>query len=159
MHNNFLIAVFVFLISLSQYSCVSNNKSKRIIVASSGKIESLDPARASTLKSLQLLSSLGDTLYELNSKGELIPELASGMPIFAKDKLQIIINLKKNVFFHDGTLFNSNAIKFSFDRFKRIGTMNYILGNKIKSIETPSCLLYTSPSPRDGLLSRMPSSA
>ena len=138
MHNNFLIALFVFLISLSQYSCVSNNKSKRIIVASSGKIESLDPARASTLKSLQLLSSLGDTLYELNSEGELIPELASGMPIFSKDKLKIIINLKENVLFHDGTLFNSNAIKFSFDRFKRIGTMNYILGNKIKSIETPS---------------------
>ena len=45
---------------------------------------------------------------------------------------------KANVFFHDGTSFNSNAIKFTFDRFKRIGTMNYILGNKIKSIETPS---------------------
>ena len=57
MRNNFLIATFIFLISLSQYSCVSNNKSKRIIVASSGKIESLDPARANTLKSLQLLSS------------------------------------------------------------------------------------------------------
>ena len=138
MNNNFLIALFVFLISLSQYSCVSSNKSKRIIVASSGKIESLDPARASTLKSLQLLSSLGDTLYELNSEGELIPELASGMPIFSKDKLQIIVYLKKNVLFHDGTSFNSNAIKFSFDRFKRIGTMNYILGNKIQSIETPS---------------------
>ena len=26
-------------------------------------------------------------------------------------------------------------------------------------IEAPNCLLYTSPSPRDGLLSRMPSSA
>ena len=138
MQNNFLIALFVFLISLSQYSCVSNNKSKRIIVASSGKIESLDPARASTLKSLQLLSSLGDTLYELNSEGELIPELAYGMPIFSKDKLQIIINLRRNVLFHDGTSFNSNAIKFSFDRFQRIGTMNYILGNKIKSIESPS---------------------
>ncbi len=138
MNNNFLIAAFIFLISLSQYSCVSNNKSKRIIVASSGKIESLDPARANTLKSLQLLSSLGDTLYELNSEGELIPELASEMPIFSEDKLQIIINLRKNVFFHDGTSFNSEAIKFSFDRFKRIGTMNYILGNKIKSIETPS---------------------
>ena len=25
--------------------------------------------------------------------------------------------------------------------------------------EPPTCLLYTSPSPRDGLLSRMPSSA
>ena len=72
MYNNFLIATFIFLISLTQYSCVSNNKSKKIIVASSGKIESLDPARASTLKSLQLLSALGDTLYELNSQGELI---------------------------------------------------------------------------------------
>ena len=138
MHKNFLIAIYIFLISLTQYSCVSNNKSKRIIVASSGKIESLDPARASTLKSIQLLSSLGDTLYEFNSEGELIPELASGMPVFSKDKLQIIINLKKDILFHDGTSFNSKAIKFSFDRFKRIGTMNYILGNKIKSIETPS---------------------
>ena len=138
MYNKFLITTFIFLISLTQYSCVSNNKSKRIVVASSGKIESLDPARASTLKSLQLLSSLGDTLYELNSKGQLIPELALGMPIFSKDKLKITINLRRNVLFHDGTSFNSKAIKFSFDRFKRIGTMNYILGNKIKSIETPS---------------------
>ncbi len=138
MHNNFLISILIFLISLTQYSCVSSNKSKRIIVASSGKIESLDPARANTLKSIQLLSALGDTLYELNSNGELIPELASGMPVFSKDKLQIIINLRRNVLFHDGTKFNSKAIKFSFDRFKRIGTMNYILGNKIKSIETPN---------------------
>ena len=34
------------------------------------------------------------------------------------------------------------------------------LFNKTKNkIQTFSCLLYTSPSPRDGLLSRMPSSA
>ena len=31
--------------------------------------------------------------------------------------------------------------------------------SKLKIIRTHSCLLYTSPSPRDGLLSRMPSSA
>ncbi|ABM72347.1 ABC transporter, substrate binding protein, possibly oligopeptides [Prochlorococcus marinus str. MIT 9515] len=138
MQNNFLVTTFLFFISLSQFSCVPDSRPKRITIASSGKIESLDPARASTLKSIQLLSSLGDTLYELNSKGELIPELASGMPIFSKDKLKITINLRRNVLFHDGTLFNSNALKFSFDRFKRIGTMNYILGNKIQSIETPS---------------------
>ena len=137
MRNKFLISIFIFLISLSQNSCISNNKSRRIIVASSGKIESLDPARADTLKEKQLLSSLGDTLYELNSEGELIPELASELPIFSKDKLQIIINLRKNVLFHDGTSFDSNAIKFSFDRLKRIGIKNYILGDKIKSIETP----------------------
>ena len=117
MQNKFLISIFILLISLSQYSCGSNNKSKRIIVASSGKIESLDPARADTLKEQQLLNSLGDTLYELNTEGELIPELASELPIFSEDKLQIIINLRKNVLFHDGTSFDSEAIKFSFDRF------------------------------------------
>jgi peptide/nickel transport system substrate-binding protein len=133
-----LLSMFIILVSFLQNSCSSKKNSERITVASSGKIESLDPARANTLKAIQLINSLGDTLYELNSKGELIPELASGMPIISKDRLQIIINLRKNVFFHDGTSFNSNAIKFTFDRFKRIGTMNYILGNKIKSIETPS---------------------
>ena len=33
------------------------------------------------------------------------------------------------------------------------------LKSKLESAEYKSCLLYTSPSPRDGLLSRMPSSA
>ena len=32
-------------------------------------------------------------------------------------------------------------------------------GKNILPIRVRSCLLYTSPSPRDGLLSRMPSSA
>ena len=33
------------------------------------------------------------------------------------------------------------------------------LMEKVKTLENKVCLLYTSPSPRDGLLSRMPSSA
>ncbi|WP_288262385.1 ABC transporter substrate-binding protein [uncultured Prochlorococcus sp.] len=138
MKKKVLMSIFIILISLLQNSCGSKKISKKIIVASSGKVESLDPARANTLKAMQLISSLGDTLYELNSDGELVPELALGMPLLSKDKLQIFINLRENVFFHDGTPFNSNSIKFTFDRFKRIGTMNYILGNKIKSIDTPS---------------------
>jgi len=138
MKNKVFLPILIILISLLQNSCDSKKISKRITVASSGKIESLDPARANTLKAIQLISSLGDTLYELNSSGELVPELALGMPIISKDKLKILINLRKDVSFHDGTLFDSNAIKFTFDRFKKIGTMNYILGNKIKSIETPS---------------------
>ena len=85
------LSIFIILISLLLNSCGSKRISKKIIVASSGKIESLDPARANTLKAIQLISSLGDTLYELNSKGELIPELASGMPIISKDRLKICL--------------------------------------------------------------------
>ena len=44
------------------------------------------------------------------------------------------------------------------------GQADASMGSSVSSIfnktnASPSCLLYTSPSPRDGLLSRMPSSA
>ena len=136
--NKVFLKFFIFFIPFFLNSCRQENLSKRIIVASSGKIESLDPARASTLKSLQLLASLGDTLYELNTDGELVPKLASSMPVFSEKKLKVTINLRPNIRFHDGTLFDANSMKFTINRFKRIGTMNYILGDKIKSIETPS---------------------
>ena len=40
-------------------------------------------------------------------------------------------------------------------------TVNWLIGSTVAAIGVGflSCLLYTSPSPRDGLLSRMPSSA
>ena len=44
-----------------------------------------------------------------------------------------------------------------FDTAKAKGTMRQMF--QIGSTDDHSCLLYTSPSPRDGLLSRMPSSA
>ena len=47
-----LLLIFIFLISFLQNSCGSKRISKKIIVASSGKIESLDPARANTLKAI-----------------------------------------------------------------------------------------------------------
>ena len=39
------------------------------------------------------------------------------------------------------------------------GDYKRVRGSKVSSGKNNSCLLYTSPSPRDGLLSRMPSSA
>ena len=38
-------------------------------------------------------------------------------------------------------------------------TLKQMYAQKVKELESGNCLLYTSPSPRDGLLSRMPSSA
>ena len=133
--HNFLI-IFIFITPFLQFGCSTKNYNKKIIIASSGKIESIDPARANTLKALQLLNSLGDTLYELNHEGKLIPKLASSMPTISEDKLKITIKLKENVLFHDGTKFDSESMKFTIERFQNIGTMNYILGDRIKSIET-----------------------
>jgi peptide/nickel transport system substrate-binding protein len=125
-----------FLLLFAQVSCMVKSDFKGIILASKGKIESLDPAQANKLLALQLISSLGDTLYRINLQGSLVPMLAKDRPIISKDGLSISIPLKENILFHDGTKFNAEAMAFSINRFIQIGTLTYITKN-IKSIETP----------------------
>ncbi len=133
---------FLAIISTAlQVSCSQNSKSENIILASKGKIASLDPAQANKLIVNQLISALGDTLYEINSNGELEPKLAKELPIISKDGLEISIPLKENILFHDGSQFDSYAMAFSLKRFQKIGTLNYIIDNRIKSIETPEKFL------------------
>ena len=126
---------------LLQISCVQDKKRENIIVASAGKIESLDPAQANTLRTLQILSALGDTLYKINKQGNLYPSLAKDLPIVGKNGLVIDIPLKENIIFHDGTIFNAQAMAFSLKRFMRIGTLNYLLNDIIEDIEIRDELL------------------
>ena len=62
--------------------------------------------------------------------------------------IQSIDPVKKST--SQGTGGRSRRIKIS---------MAHMNKHKKRSYKAYSCLLYTSPSPRDGLLSRMPSSA
>ena len=62
MKKKVVLSIFIILISFLQTSCGSKRISKKIIVASSGKIESLDPARANTLKAIQLIELLSKYL-------------------------------------------------------------------------------------------------
>ena len=98
------------------------------IVASAGKITSLDAAQANTFHTLQLLSALGDTLYRINEDGDLQPSLAKEQPKVTNNGLTISIPLRDDVLFHDGTRFDSEAMAFSIKRFMRIGTLNYVIG-------------------------------
>ncbi len=131
------LLVGLFLI-ISQVSCKPNRSSDQIIVASAGKITSLDPAQANTFHTLQLISALGDTLYKIDINGNLQPSLAKEKPEISDQGLTISIPLREDVFFHDGTRFDSKAMAFSIRRFIRIGTLSYVLGGRISSIETPS---------------------
>tara|TARA_B100000700_G_scaffold288598_1_gene345231 strand:+ start:10574 stop:12154 length:1581 start_codon:yes stop_codon:yes gene_type:complete len=131
---NILKITSIILIVL-QFSCAQNKNRETIIVASAGKIESLDPAQANTLRTLQLLSALGDTLYKINNEGNLYPVLAKDLPTVSSDGLLLDIRLKENISFHDGSIFDANAMKFSLDRFMKIGTLNYLLNDKIEDVE------------------------
>ena len=129
--------VILISIIISQFGCQSYRDSETITIASAGKLNSVDPAQANTYLSQQILSSLGDTLYIINEKGILETKLARELPEISNNGLTISIRLREDVLFHDGTRFNASAMKFSLQRFMDIGTLNYIIGGRIKSIETP----------------------
>ena len=132
------INLTIFIVLITQSSCLSKKFiNKKIIIASAGKIESVDPAQASTLKSLQLISGLGDRLYLIDINGFIKPQLAADYPIFSEDSLSIDIPLREDVFFHDGSKFDAEAMIFSMRRFLEIGILNYQFNEKVKSLEAP----------------------
>ena len=132
-----LAAMAGMLLLLSQTACQPQRQDSRLIVASAGKIKSLDPAQASTFDVLQLLSALGDPLYRLDAAGKLQPRLAESLPTITDQGLTVSIPLRRDVLFHDGTRFDAKAMAFSIERFLRIGNLSYIVGGRIAAIETP----------------------
>ena len=130
-----LVAFGTALFSLAQLGCQPIATGNRLTVASAGKISSLDPAQASTVNTIQLLSALGDPLYSLDGNGELIPRLAEASPIVSPDGLTVTIPLRRDVLFHDGTRFDAEAMAFSLRRFLEIGTLSYVVGGRIRSVE------------------------
>ena len=61
----------------------------------------------------------------------------------------------------DGASILANTLKEAIDSIQRCSNCRMLTSNNLCGVcsDTTRCLLYTSPSPRDGLLSRMPSSA
>ena len=76
----------------------------------------------------------------------------------SKNKLFEIKNLKTYFYTEAGTVKAVNDISFDIYKNETLGIVGESgSGKSVTSLSI--CLLYTSPSPRDGLLSRMPSSA
>ena len=80
--------------------------------------------------------------------------------VFTKIFNEVLVN-KVNSFYYKTqtkkTAFNLKVLQVQTDSVKRLLDMSFLALAEID--QNIPCLLYTSPSPRDGLLSRMPSSA
>ena len=82
---------------------------------------------------------------------------------FAEDQGRYIIEVSKDNVKKVTDILNKNAVHY--DELGSINEDQLFVNEKTKvtidelRTSNTSCLLYTSPSPRDGLLSRMPSSA
>jgi peptide/nickel transport system substrate-binding protein len=75
----------------------------------------LDPHQAGNGARYENLNQVYDTLVFTNDEGKIIPNLAESWTV-SKDWKEFNFVLRKGVKFHDGTPFNAEAAKFSFDR-------------------------------------------
>jgi len=115
-------------------ACQPRRDPDRLIVASRNRIDTVDPAGASTIGAMQLLSAIGDPLYAVRSDGSIEPRLAVALPRTSADGLRVVVPLRRGVRFHDGTPFNAAAVVFSFERFLAIGTLSYLLGDRVLGV-------------------------
>ena len=135
LHRTGIRLLTVIGLCISQAACTAPRGDSRLTVASAGRISSLDPAQANGGSTIQLLSALGDPLYVLDTKGQLEPRLASALPQISPDGRTVTIPLRQDVLFHDGTRFDAEAMAFSLRRFLSIGTLSYVVGDRIASID------------------------
>jgi peptide/nickel transport system substrate-binding protein len=82
--------------------------------------DALDPTLARTFVGRMVFLAICEKLYDLNSKLQIVPQLAAGMPKVSANKLTVTIKIRKGIKFNDGTPLNAQAVKISLDRHKNL---------------------------------------
>lgn len=129
-----IAALLPLLVALPLGGCQPRRPDGVLILATKSRIDSLDPAAASRVGVMQVLSALGDPLYAITPDGRIEPRLASALPRLSGDGLRARIPLRQGVLFHDGTPFNADAMVFSLRRFLAIGTLGFQLGDRVRQV-------------------------
>lgn len=121
----------------SQQNSPNVNISERISVGTTLKPRTLDPADNYELAGLNIIYNVGESLYTYKvGTTEIQPLLATAMPQISADGLNYTIPVREGVTFHDGTVFNAEAMVFSLQRFiENGGKPAFLLGDAIAAIE------------------------
>jgi peptide/nickel transport system substrate-binding protein len=128
-------AYYYFNIYVPQYQ---EERTRLLTLKMEAAPADLDPALAIDTDSIMVISNIFDglTKYKLGTI-EIEPSLATSWDV--PDSLTFIFYLKEGVTFHDGTPFNADAVKFSFDRvYELAGAPSYIFDviNSTEVIDT-----------------------
>ncbi len=109
-------------------------------IALTAPFTGFDPLRTNDSASTYVNAQIYETLYRIDPvTGEYNPLLAADLPEFSEDGLTVTIKLREGVKFHDGTDFNSEAVKYTFDLIKDpdFGSARASIAGSIESIECP----------------------
>ena len=77
----------------------------------------LDPTTSGTFVSRIVYVDMCEKLYDLGPKLQIVPQLARSVPQVSKDRKTLTIPLRRGVRFNDGTPFNAQAVKTTFEHY------------------------------------------
>src|SRR5256714_3367402 len=84
-------------------------------VAQETEINTLDPNTSGLVVEREIYYNLYDSLLGIDAKLNFVPELATAWKY--TDDRTLVLTLRKDVKFQDGTDFNADAVKFNLDRY------------------------------------------
>jgi peptide/nickel transport system substrate-binding protein len=121
----------------TQQNTNNTANSNQLAVGTTLKPRTLDPADNYELAGLNIIYNVGESLYTYEvGTTEIKPLLATAMPTISTDGLIYTIPVRKGVVFHDGAVFNAEAMVFSLQRFiQNGGKPAFLLGDVIDNIE------------------------
>ncbi len=121
-----------------QQTTDTTNNSQKISVGTTLKPRTLDPADNYELAGLNIIYNVSESLYTYKlGTTEIEPLLATAMPEVSSDGLVYTIPVREGVTFHDGAVFNAEAMAFSLNRFiTNGGKPAFLLGDVVDTIET-----------------------
>jgi peptide/nickel transport system substrate-binding protein len=111
------------LVAATGATSASSSKLKEggtVTIGLSEDPDALDPTLARTFVGRIVFLYTCEKLYDLNSKLEIVPQLATALPKLSADKQTATITIRKGVKFNDGTDLDAAAVKKSLDRHKTL---------------------------------------
>jgi len=109
---------------------------EKVIIYARPLVGQMDPGPSGKSESVQNMSLVYNTLVMLDREGRVIPDLAESWDV-SPDYKTYTFRLRKGVKFHDGTPFNAQAVKFSYDRMLRVNRTSF--GYYLKYADKNSC--------------------
>lgn len=118
-----------------QESSASGDKMFNFVM--SAAFSGFDPLRTNDSASTYVTAQIYETLYEYDESGDIVPLLAESMPEFSEDGMSATVKVREGVTFHDGTPFNAEAVKYTFELIKDpdFGSARASLASSIESME------------------------
>jgi len=91
-------------------------KGGTLTIALNAEPDPLDPTTAQTMVGREVFVDFCEKLYDVNSKLQIVPQLAASLPQVSADGLTVTIGLRQGIKFNDGTPFDAQAVKTTLDR-------------------------------------------